>query len=131
MVISHHHILYDGWSTGLILKEFFRAYHELYQGNIPLKPPVKTKFKEFVKWILQQDKGKQEIYWKEYLQGVNAQTEIPVKKKRAKPGAAQPCGIIPCASPRDCTRRSRPLSRTIKSHWPPCLYLLGDFIAGV
>jgi len=87
MVISHHHILYDGWSTGMILKEFFQAYHELYKGNTPLKPPVKTKFKEFVKWILQQDRGKQEIYWKGYLQGVNAQTEIPVKKKKAKPGA--------------------------------------------
>jgi amino acid adenylation domain-containing protein len=87
MVISHHHILYDGWSTGMILKEFFQAYHELNKGNTALKPPVKTKFKEFVKWISQQDKGKQEIYWKEYLQGVNAQTEIPVKKKRAKPGA--------------------------------------------
>jgi amino acid adenylation domain-containing protein len=87
MVISHHHILYDGWSTGLILKEFFQAYHELARGNTALTPPGKPKFKEFVKWILQQDKGKQEIFWKEYLQGVIAQTEIPVKKKRAKPGA--------------------------------------------
>ena len=70
----------------MILKEFFQAYHELARGNTALKPPGKPKFKEFVKWILQQDKGKQEIFWKEYLQGVIAQTEIPVKKKRAKPG---------------------------------------------
>jgi tyrocidine synthetase-3 len=88
MVISHHHILYDGWSTGMILKEFFQAYHELTRGNTALKPPGKTKFKEFVKWILQQDKSKQEIFWKEYLQGIITQTEIPVKKKRVKPGAA-------------------------------------------
>ena len=26
IIISYHHILYDGWSTGIILREFFEAY---------------------------------------------------------------------------------------------------------
>ncbi|MGD2088420.1 MAG: amino acid adenylation domain-containing protein [Candidatus Aminicenantes bacterium] len=86
MLMTHHHILYDGWSTSIILTEFFQAYHELRKGNASFKPLAKTKFKEFVKWTLQQDKGKQEIYWKEYLKGVNTKTEIPVKMKRTKTG---------------------------------------------
>ena len=33
MVISNHHILYDGWSNGIILKEFFNTYRQLSTGD--------------------------------------------------------------------------------------------------
>ena len=29
IILSHHHILYDGWSSGIILGEFFGAYNAL------------------------------------------------------------------------------------------------------
>ncbi|MGD2092759.1 MAG: condensation domain-containing protein, partial [Candidatus Aminicenantes bacterium] len=29
LIISNHHILYDGWSTGIILREFFEVYQAL------------------------------------------------------------------------------------------------------
>ncbi|HLP44985.1 MAG TPA: condensation domain-containing protein, partial [Candidatus Kapabacteria bacterium] len=79
MVISNHHILYDGWSTGIILKEFFRYYHELSHGGRTLKLHVKSSFKEFIKWIQNQDKNKQEQFWQEYLAGVDTPTALPIK----------------------------------------------------
>ena len=33
MVINYHHILYDGWSNGIVLKEFFKIYYELSNGR--------------------------------------------------------------------------------------------------
>jgi len=66
MIITNHHILYDGWSSGIILKEFFCAYHDLSRGKIPLKP-FKSKFKEFIKWLHGQDKEEQASFWKKYL----------------------------------------------------------------
>jgi len=84
MLVSHHHILYDGWSTGIIFKEFFLAYNDLCGGKRLLKPPVKTKFKEFVKWIQKQDKQKAGRYWQESLEGFDTQTEIPIKIKRRR-----------------------------------------------
>jgi non-ribosomal peptide synthetase component F/NRPS condensation-like uncharacterized protein/acyl carrier protein len=81
MIISNHHILYDGWSSGIILKEFFRAYHDLFNGK-KLATPVKTKFKEFVKWIQDQDKYKQEKFWKNYLEGFDTHTELWKKRKK-------------------------------------------------
>ncbi|HLP60477.1 MAG TPA: condensation domain-containing protein, partial [Candidatus Deferrimicrobium sp.] len=66
MVISNHHILYDGWSNGIILKEFFKAYHGIATGGYPLKFPVKPLFKEFIKWIQNCDRNKQAKYWREY-----------------------------------------------------------------
>jgi amino acid adenylation domain-containing protein len=72
IIISNHHICCDGWSSGIILKEFFHAYNDLSR-NRPVKPIVKTKFKEFVKWLQDQDKTRQKVFWKEYLQDFDPQ----------------------------------------------------------
>ena len=34
VLISQHHLLYDGWSTAIILKEFLEAYDALVIGLI-------------------------------------------------------------------------------------------------
>jgi len=80
MVVSNHHMLYDGWSSGIILKEFLEAYNQLFLKN-RLIPPVKSKFKEFVKWIQNQDLQEEEKYWKEYLAGFDVKTDISIKRK--------------------------------------------------
>jgi iturin family lipopeptide synthetase B len=53
LIISNHHILYDGWSNGIILEEFFSAYHALLRGEMPRKLE-KTGFKEYVKKLRHQ-----------------------------------------------------------------------------
>ncbi|MCK4258962.1 MAG: amino acid adenylation domain-containing protein [Halanaerobiales bacterium] len=80
MIISNHHILYDGWSTGIILKEFFQAYNALYEG-IMLDKLKKNTFKEFVKWLQYQDKDEQKKYWTQYLEGFDTKTMLPGSTK--------------------------------------------------
>ncbi|NIM15013.1 MAG: amino acid adenylation domain-containing protein [Candidatus Aminicenantes bacterium] len=75
MAISSHHILYDGWSNGIILEDFFGAYRELARNRTPVRPE-KVKFKEFVSWLRRQDKNKQERFWKLYLEGFDSPTAI-------------------------------------------------------
>ncbi|MCX6580883.1 MAG: amino acid adenylation domain-containing protein [Candidatus Aminicenantes bacterium] len=85
MLISHHHILYDGWSNGILLKEFFNTYDELSRGKMPA-PVLKTRFKEFVKYTREQDprdRQEQEEYWKGYLEGLAEQTELSIKTGKA------------------------------------------------
>jgi len=86
MIISNHHILYDGWSNGIILKEFFKAYHEFETGNgrRSLKLPPKPPFKEFIQWSQNQERNKQQHFWREYLAGLETATELPIKKRPAK-----------------------------------------------
>ncbi|MCU0285422.1 MAG: condensation domain-containing protein, partial [Acidobacteria bacterium] len=83
LIISNHHILYDGWSNGIILKEFFNAYHALSTGEKSFKLPIKTPFKEFIKWLQSQNKNSQAKFWKDYLAGLEAPSEFPVKRKPA------------------------------------------------
>ncbi|MCX6582597.1 MAG: amino acid adenylation domain-containing protein [Candidatus Aminicenantes bacterium] len=94
MVVSNHHILYDGWSNGVILKEFFNAYHELCNGGLPLNIPAKPPFKEFIRWIQSQNKNRQEKFWKEYLAGVETQTELPIKKRTEETARTEDYSII-------------------------------------
>jgi non-ribosomal peptide synthetase component F len=83
MIISNHHILYDGWSTGIILKEFFQAYRESGKG-VMFSLPVKPALKEFVKWMRTQDTVTQEEYWKGYLKGFVPDPGRAVTRKRKK-----------------------------------------------
>jgi len=75
MIITNHHILYDGWSSGIIVKEFIEAYESILDGKEPVKR-VKPRFKEYVKWQQGQNKEEQLGYWKSYLEGYEEKTVI-------------------------------------------------------
>ncbi|MCP5048433.1 MAG: non-ribosomal peptide synthetase, partial [bacterium] len=90
IIISNHHILYDGWSSGIVLGEFFDAYRRLSRpgsASVPavglskLPKPHKTRFKEFIRWIGKQDPVREEAFWKNYLSGFEDFKELPVKIK--------------------------------------------------
>jgi polyketide synthase PksJ len=83
MIISHHHILYDGWSSGIILKEFFNSYHDQADKKKP-KKPIKNSFKEYVKWLKEQEQKKMEKFWEHYLTGFDMSTGLPVKRAKTK-----------------------------------------------
>lgn len=68
LVWSHHHIIMDGWCTGIVIREFSQIYHSLQQGVQPRLQPV-TQYREFIKWLDKRDEQASAMYWKEYLKG--------------------------------------------------------------
>ncbi len=66
LLMSFHHILFDGWSTGILLKEWRSAYLMLAQGRKPERQH-KPRLKQFISLLQQQDKQTQENYWSQYL----------------------------------------------------------------
>ncbi|MGE5343976.1 MAG: non-ribosomal peptide synthase/polyketide synthase [Candidatus Omnitrophota bacterium] len=83
MIMSNHHILYDGWSNGIILKEFFKAYRQANEGE-PVSLPVKPGFEEFIKFIQQQDTAKHTEFWNRYLNDFGVIPEPSSVPKRRK-----------------------------------------------
>lgn len=83
MLISSHHIFFDGWSNGIILEEFFKKYNSFFNNKV-LDIGSKTKFKEYIRWLKSQDKKTQEKYWKDYLDGFDTRTVIPQEHKNHK-----------------------------------------------
>ncbi|UCH95866.1 MAG: hypothetical protein JSV88_03210 [Candidatus Aminicenantes bacterium] len=81
MIVTNHHILFDGWSNVILLKEFFEAYHMLSRRT-PAVMPVKNRFKEYIKWQQNQDKIKQKNYWKKLLQGFKGTVSLAARQNR-------------------------------------------------
>lgn len=81
---SYHHILLDGWSVGLILKELLTFYEALSRGQ-SLPPTNPQSFRDFIAWLQQQDLAKAEAFWRQTLKGFAAPTSLPIDHS---PGAA-------------------------------------------
>ncbi|MDX1726190.1 MAG: condensation domain-containing protein, partial [Pseudomonas sp.] len=79
LVWTLHHLLLDGWSTGLLLGEVLALYH----GD-SLAPP-RGQFRAHIAWLAQQDAAASEAFWRPQLQRLDAPTRV--------------AGSLPCRSP--------------------------------
>lgn len=66
VIVTSHHILYDGWSNGIIITEFLDMYSCLFQNKDVVRP-IKNKFKNYVEWCRNKNKEEALSYWKQYL----------------------------------------------------------------
>lgn len=76
-IITHHHILYDGWSTGILLKELFSYYDQiLKQKEVEVieKTPYETVQKALGEKYLSEAENS---FWKEYLIAYEPQSFFP------------------------------------------------------
>ncbi len=56
---SQHHLLMDGWSAYLVLKEVMAAYQALTQGRQCSMEPARP-FRDHINWLQRQDSSKAE-----------------------------------------------------------------------
>ena len=77
MIVTSHHILFDGWSNSIILNEFLANYNQLQKGQA-LFQRNKPKFRSYIEWLSKQDKQAQTEYWSGYLKGFDERTNIAV-----------------------------------------------------
>jgi len=77
-ICACHHILLDGLSGYLMVKELFRLY-ESQSLDTYKKMTRAFQFQNYVTWAQQQDLELAEIFWKKELEGVTSKTEWPKK----------------------------------------------------
>ncbi|XXY54891.1 amino acid adenylation domain-containing protein [Sorangium sp. So ce269] len=80
---SHHHLLLDGWSFALLLREALLVYQALVRGTIPELPRPRP-YREYLAWVQAQDEAVAERFFRGALAGFRAPTSIPLE---AAPGA--------------------------------------------
>ncbi|MFF8911585.1 amino acid adenylation domain-containing protein, partial [Streptomyces olivaceoviridis] len=64
MILTHHHIVLDGWSLPVLLGELFALYER--GGDAAGLPPV-TPYREYLAWLAAQDRQAAEERWRESL----------------------------------------------------------------
>ncbi|MBT4946893.1 MAG: amino acid adenylation domain-containing protein [Candidatus Marinimicrobia bacterium] len=63
-----HHILLDGWSMPLIMKEVL-AYYEAFRNGEKIHLPLPRSFRDYIIWLQQQDISHAEEFWRKRLEG--------------------------------------------------------------
>lgn len=74
---SHHHILLDGWSLTLLMREFLLVYSSLRNG---VQPQLRSQrpFGDYLVWLHKQDRRKMEIFWRDRLAGFMRPTSLGI-----------------------------------------------------
>ena len=72
---SCHHILVDGWSGSIILKDLFEFYDSNSKDVTASMQPIPS-YKSYLNWIQNQDKTKAQTFWKQMLRGFEVPTLI-------------------------------------------------------
>ena len=74
---SCHHLILDGWSTALVLKQVLDSYQALSQGHIFSLKPTRP-YGDYVAWLRQQDLSQAKVYWQKTLQGFITPTPLEI-----------------------------------------------------
>ncbi|HEU4963916.1 MAG TPA: non-ribosomal peptide synthase/polyketide synthase [Bacilli bacterium] len=89
MILSYHHIIMDGWSLAVILKDFVR-YMSLLRHvestseaeRIVLEEKHQTaEYSEYVQWLEKQDKERGLSYWRDLLADYEETAELKPMRK--------------------------------------------------
>jgi NRPS condensation-like uncharacterized protein len=78
-VWSYHHLLLDGWSLSLIIKEVSTFYAAFCQGRELLLEPSRP-FRDYIAWLQLQDLSKAEAFWRRALKGFTIPTRLSVSQ---------------------------------------------------
>jgi amino acid adenylation domain-containing protein len=80
---SYHHLLLDGWSVPLLIKEFLAFYNAYCRAQtIYLQPP--RPYRDYIAWLQQQDLTQAAQFWQQSLQGFTAPTPLGVDRNASR-----------------------------------------------
>ncbi|MHC5860260.1 amino acid adenylation domain-containing protein [Nostoc sp.] len=86
LLLTIHHIVFDGWSTGVLMRELASIYSALCHNSSPQLPELPIQYADFAIWqsrlwqtgIIQ----KQFDYWKQQLKNAPSLLELPTDRPR-------------------------------------------------
>ncbi|WP_164003053.1 non-ribosomal peptide synthetase, partial [Pyxidicoccus caerfyrddinensis] len=86
LLLTLHHIVSDGWSMGVLVRELVSFYEALSSGHTPRLEALPVQYADFASWQrswLQGDVLQGQLdYWKQQLSGAPALLELPTDKPR-------------------------------------------------
>ena len=86
LLLTQHHIISDGWSMGVLVKEVSALYGAFLQGEPDPLPELAIQYADYAAWQRQWLQGealaKQIEFWRTHLQGAPALLELPTDRPR-------------------------------------------------
>ncbi len=86
LLVTLHHIVSDGWSTAILIREFILLYEAYRAGRISPLSELTIQYVDYAMWQrewLQGEKLQQQVgYWKKQLTGAPPILELPTDRPR-------------------------------------------------
>jgi amino acid adenylation domain-containing protein len=114
LLITMHHIVSDGWSMGVLIREFATLYAAYSQGDASPLPPLSVQYADYAVWQRQWLAGErlqaQLDYWHNALSGAPELLELP--SDRPRPAEQSYAGAsLPVLLPERLTAQLKALAR--------------------
>ena len=86
LFITMHHIVSDGWSIGILIRELGMLYDAFCSGKASQLAELSIEYRDFAHWQREWLQGpaldEQLDYWKQALAGVKPELELPIDRRR-------------------------------------------------
>lgn len=85
LLVNCHHMIADGWSMGILVKEFCYTYHQLDDGSVPELPELPIQYRDYAYWQYHSGREyyeKQLEYWSRQLAAAPALLALPTDHPR-------------------------------------------------
>lgn len=86
LLLTIHHIIFDGWSVNVFLQELPKIYSALVEHGQPNLPQINLQYVDFAVWQQQWLQGEvlesQLAYWQQKLAGIPELLELPTDRPR-------------------------------------------------
>jgi amino acid adenylation domain-containing protein len=97
LALTFHHLVFDGWSVGVLIHELDLSYAAYNTGNIPTLPSLPIQYRDFAAWQRDPARGPvldgQVAFWRDRLDGVptlQLPADLPGSELRSGPGRGVP-----------------------------------------
>jgi len=92
LIWTFHHIILEGWSAAILHGEVGALYSARLRG-IAADLPAARPYRDFIRWLSEQDAKAAESYWTMTLAGVSGATRVPLDRFRGM----GPAKVVHCA----------------------------------
>lgn len=76
---TKHHLILDGWSTGIVLQQIWNRYQQL-AGNGTTTELQGSVYRSYIAWLQQQDLAAAETFWRKTLKGFTAPNRLRIEQ---------------------------------------------------
>lgn len=80
---SRHHLLLDGWSVSLVLREWLTTYQALRAGQ-PAPSSSAPPFRNYIAWLQRQDPARAEAFWRGEIGDVSQPTPLGLARSEGE-----------------------------------------------
>ncbi|MFP2930484.1 amino acid adenylation domain-containing protein, partial [Pyxidicoccus sp. 3LG] len=86
LLLNLHHIISDGWSIGVLVRELAALYPAFVEGRASTLPELALQYADYAawqrRWLDDEELEKQLTWWRRQLEGAPQDLELPTDKPR-------------------------------------------------